>query len=172
MNNIINEGLEIVSKILAVDAKTAPKGVGRDDIVIELVKGGENRRKILEKSKEIAKRSGFTFYERDAVNCENINNIILVGYKVFYHGFNCGFCGFETCSECEKKGGMCAISITDAGIAMGSLVKLSSIFGVDNRIMLSIGQAAKEAGFFKQKIGGAYGIPLSATTKNPFFDRK
>lgn len=168
----IEEGLDIISKILLIDATTAPKGVGRDDIVIDIVKDKENRQKILKQAKTISQRSGFTFYERDAINCENISHIILIGYKMFYHGFDCGFCGFNTCRECEKRGCMCAISITDAGIAMGSLVKLSSVFGVDNRIMLSIGQAAKEIDFFKEKVGGAYGIPLSATTKNPFFDRK
>ncbi len=172
MKELIREGLDIVSYLLVIDAITAPKGVGRDDIVVEVVKNEEEKKRILEQSKLIAKRSGFGFYERDARNCEPVTHIILVGYKLFYHGFDCGFCGFESCKECEKKGGMCAISVTDAGIAIGSLVKLSSTFGVDNRIMLSIGQAAKEIGYFKEKVGGAYGIPLSATTKNPFFDRK
>ncbi len=170
--SVIDEALGMVSRILVMNAVTAPKGVGRDDIVIELLEDEKKKAKILEKSKQIAKTSGFSFYERDAVNCESISHIIFIGFKLFYHGFDCGFCGFSTCSECENKGGVCAISITDAGIAIGSLVKLSSIFGVDNRIMLSIGQAAKEAGIFKEKVGGAYGIPLSATTKNPFFDRK
>ncbi len=172
MDSLFEEGLDIVTKILLINAKTAPKSIGRDDIVIEVLDKPEDKRSVFAKAKEIAERSGFSFYERDAINCENVNHIILIGYKLFYHRFDCGFCGFATCDECEAKGGRCAISITDAGIAIGSLVKLSSIFGVDNRVMLSIGQAAKESGFFKEKVGGAYGIPLSATTKNPFFDRK
>ncbi len=172
IDDLLLQGVDIVSKILLVNAKTAPKSIGRDDIVIDIVDNIEDRKPILEKAKEIAKRSGFGFYERDAVNCEKISHIILIGYKLFYHRFNCGFCGFPTCDVCEKKGGVCAISVTDSGIAIGSLVKLSSIFGVDNRVMLSIGQAAKESDFFKEKVGGAFGIPLSATTKNPFFDRK
>ncbi len=172
IDDLLLEGVDIVSKILLVNAKTAPKSIGRDDIVIDIVDNINYKKPILEKAKEIAKRSGFGFYERDAVNCEEISHIILIGYKLFYHRFDCGFCGFPTCDDCEKKGGVCAISVTDSGIAIGSLVKLSSIFGVDNRVMLSIGQAAKESGFFKEKVGGAFGIPLSATTKNPFFDRK
>lgn len=172
IDDLLLEGVDIVSKILLVNAKTAPKSIGRDDIVIDIVDNINDKKPILEKAKEIAKRSGFGFYERDAVNCEKITHIILIGYKLFYHRFDCGFCGFPTCDDCEKKGGVCAISVTDSGIAIGSLVKLSSIFGVDNRVMLSIGQAAKESGFFKEKVGGAFGIPLSATTKNPFFDRK
>ncbi len=171
-DEILKEGLDIVSKLLLMDAITAPKSIGRNDIVVDIINDNKYKEPILDKAKEIAKRSGFGFYERDAFNCENISHIIVTGYKVFYHRFNCGFCGFESCDECENKGGMCAISITDSGIAIGSLVKLSSLFGVDNRVMLSIGQATKEVGFFKEKVGGAYGIPLSVTTKNPFFDRK
>jgi len=171
-SEILNDGLEIISKLLILNAQTAPKALGREDIVIELVNKESDRQKIVEKSKEIAKSSGFSFYERDAINCSEISNIILIGYKIFYHKLDCGFCGFTTCKECEKNNGMCAVSITDAGIAIGSMIKLASIFGVDNRIMLSIGRAATEVGFFKEKVGGAYGIPLSATTKNPFFDRK
>ncbi len=172
MNEIIKDALNIVSKILIADAVTAPKSVGRDDIVVSLVTDSEEKSKIFKKMYEITERTKLTFYKRDAINCESVDYIILIGFKLFYHRFDCGFCGFSGCDECIEKGGVCAISATDAGIAIGSLVKLASIFGIDNRIMISLGQAAKEVGYFKEKIGGAYGIPLSATTKNPFFDRK
>jgi len=170
--NPIKEALDIVSKLLLADAITAPKSVGRDDVVIDLITDESIKEKIFKKMAEITDRSGFTFYKRDAINCQNIDYIILIGFKLFYHNFNCGFCGFKSCDECKDKGGVCVVSATDCGIAIGSVVKLASIFGIDNRIMISIGQAAKEIGYFKEKVGGAYGIPLSATTKNPFFDRK
>ena len=172
MKGIVKEALETISKLLIVDAITAPKSVGRDDVVIELVESTDVKKKIFSKMAEITERTGLTFYKRDARNCENVDFIIMIGFKLFYHRFDCGFCGFSSCNECIEKGGVCAVSATDAGIAIGSVVKLASIFGVDNRIMISLGQAAKEIGLFKEKIGGAYGIPLSATTKNPFFDRK
>ncbi len=96
IDDLLLQGVDIVSKILLVNAKTAPKSIGRDDIVIDIVDNIEDRKPILEKAKEIAKRSGFGFYERDAVNCEKISHIILIGYKLFYHRFDCGFCGFPT----------------------------------------------------------------------------
>jgi len=172
VKELIKDALDIVSKILIANAITAPKSVGRDDIVVDLVTDKETKTKIFEKMAEITERTGLTFYKRDALNCENVDYIILIGFKLFYHRFDCGFCGFSGCDECIAKGGVCAVSVTDAGIAIGSVVKLASIFGIDNRIMISLGQAAKEVGYFKERIGGAYGIPLSATTKNPFFDRK
>ncbi len=172
MKELIKDALDIVSKILIADAITAPKSVGRDDVVVDIITDSETKSKIFKKMTEITERTGLTFYKRDAINCENVDYIILIGFKLFYHRFDCGFCGFSGCDECIEKGGVCAVSATDAGIAIGSVVKLASIFGIDNRIMISLGQAAKEIGYFKEKIGGAYGIPLSATTKNPFFDRK
>ncbi len=172
MNAVIDEALEFASKMFIANAITAPKSVGRDDVVVDIITKKEDREKILKRMKEITDSGGKSFYKRDAVNCENIDYILLIGFKLFYHNFDCGFCGFSSCAECEQKGGVCAVSATDCGIAIGSVVKLASIFGVDNRIMISVGQAAKDVGFFKERVGGAYGIPLSATTKNPFFDRK
>ncbi len=172
MSELIKDALNIVSKLLIADAITAPKSVGRDDVIVELVKDQEIKEKIFRQMEKITDRTGRTFYKRDAINCKNIEYIILIGFKLYYHRFDCGFCGFSGCDECINKGGICAVSATDAGIAIGSMVKLASVFGIDNRIMISLGQAAKEIDFFKEKIGGAYGIPLSATTKNPFFDRK
>jgi uncharacterized ferredoxin-like protein len=43
---------------------------------------------------------------------------------------------------------------------------------IDNRIMYSVGKAALDLGLLGKEAVVAYGIPLSATGKNPFFDRK
>jgi uncharacterized ferredoxin-like protein len=43
---------------------------------------------------------------------------------------------------------------------------------VDNRIMFTVGKAVLELGLFEPEVRLIYGIPLSATSKNPFFDRK
>jgi len=43
---------------------------------------------------------------------------------------------------------------------------------IDCRVMYSIGRAAVDAKLLGKEVKIAYGIPLSATGKNPFFDRK
>jgi uncharacterized ferredoxin-like protein len=43
---------------------------------------------------------------------------------------------------------------------------------VDNRVMFSIGMAARELGLLGPEVRIIYGIPLSVQSKNPFFDRK
>jgi uncharacterized ferredoxin-like protein len=60
-------------------------------------------------------------------------------------------------------------SIVNLGIALGSAVKTASLLNVDNRIMYSIGVAARELKFIDADI--VYGIPLAARSKSPYFDR-
>lgn len=163
--------LNVSIELLINTAITAPKAGGKDDVLIEVVSSETTKAKIIEKMKEISKRTNFHFYERDALSCKDVEQIIFVCAKKYYHGYNCGYCGFATCEACSSYGGVCALSITDCGIAMGSLVKLASILGIDNRIMLSLGQAAIEAGVVNG-VFNAYGIPLYISSKNIFFDRK
>jgi len=58
----------------------------------------------------------------------------------------------------------------DLGIALGSAVKLASDLSVDNRIMYTIGAAAKKSGLLDSDV--IIGIPLSVSGKNIYFDRK
>jgi uncharacterized ferredoxin-like protein len=60
----------------------------------------------------------------------------------------------------------------DLGIAIGSAVSTASVLKIDNRIMLSIGLAAVNLKILGKDVKIAYGIPLSISGKNPFFDRK
>ncbi|MGD0658918.1 MAG: DUF2148 domain-containing protein [Syntrophorhabdales bacterium] len=50
-----------------------------------------------------------------------------------------------------------------------SFGKLAAEMGIDNRIMYTVGAAAKALRLLDSDI--IIGIPLSATGKNPFFDR-
>jgi uncharacterized ferredoxin-like protein len=61
--------------------------------------------------------------------------------------------------------------LTGEEIKLLSAVSVAMDHRVDNRIMYSAGKAAIEAGLFGPEVKIAYGIPLSATGKNPFFDR-
>jgi uncharacterized ferredoxin-like protein len=58
----------------------------------------------------------------------------------------------------------------DLGIALGSAVKMASELNVDNRMMYTIGSAAKQLGLLDSDI--IIGIPLSATGKSVYFDRR
>ncbi len=65
----------------------------------------------------------------------------------------------------------CAIKMADLGIALGSAAKTASLHNVDNRIMYTAGTAALSLGWM-EGCTVAYGIPLSASGKNIYFDRQ
>jgi uncharacterized ferredoxin-like protein len=69
-------------------------------------------------------------------------------------------------------GGTCTFNSGDLGIAVGSAVSRAADLRIDNRVMYSAGKAAIELGYLGPEVAIAYGIPLAAKGKNPFFDRK
>jgi uncharacterized ferredoxin-like protein len=66
-------------------------------------------------------------------------------------------------------GPVCIFQAIDLGIALGSAVKLAGELNIDNRIMYTVGAAAKKLNLLDSDL--IIGIPLSVTGKNPYFDR-
>lgn len=168
---IRNEHIQYVAKQMATAARTAPKGKGIDIQEIIIVSGNDIVL-LSEKMIEIASIKGMKFFIRDAENILQAEAILIIGTKKHNQGLNCGYCGYDTCAEKDKHPKVpCAINITDLGIAIGSAVSAAADLRVDNRVMFSVGLAAKELGWL-QDCTAAFGIPVSASSKNPFFDRK
>ncbi|MEM4808813.1 MAG: ferredoxin domain-containing protein, partial [Candidatus Nezhaarchaeales archaeon] len=61
------------------------------------------------------------------------------------------------------------LSLINLGIAIGSAVKTASIHNVDNRVMYTAGLAAQNLKLIDADV--VLAIPLSATSKNIYFDR-
>lgn len=163
--------IEQVADLICIAARTAPKGRGVDNLITMVVKAG-TKDKIAAEMRTIAKTTGSQFFERDANCVDKTSVIVLLGQKVNVMGvIPCGYCGFANCADNVANKGMCAISIGDLGIALGSAVSVASQYRVDNRIMFSVGKAALNLGLFEEGVTIAYGIPLSITGKSPFFDR-
>jgi uncharacterized ferredoxin-like protein len=165
--------IEIAGKMM-VAARTAPKGRGKDDTVIAKVKG-DGIREISDKLKEMVARDNLKpFFMRDAENILSSPVMLLLGTRISAMGVHpCGMCGFESCEEKNKHPNHpCAFNTGDLGIAIGSAVSVAMDHRVDNRIMYTVGQAALEMELLGKDVKIAYGIPLSASSKNPFFDRK
>ncbi len=160
-----------VAQQMTVAARTAPKACGDDSIEVVILTGEEKKTLSLEMIK-IADETGQEFFRRDAGNVDRSNCIVLIGIKDVYLGLeHCGLCGFENCGACSKSGGVCALKLTDFGIAIGSAVSIASNNRVDNRVMYSAGKAALRLSFFDSKITNCHGIPLSAYGKSPYQDR-
>ncbi len=172
-NSIRKESVERIAAEILVAARTAPKGKGRDNIEMGILDDGEKEQLIL-KMKELSIEWGLAFLNRDAENLKSAQTVILIGTKIAPLGLpNCGLCGLKNCETKSKYPDVpCAFNTGDLGIAIGSAVSKAMDCRVDNRIMWSAGQAAKEAGLVSKDLKIVYAIPLSVSGKNPFFDRK
>ncbi|NLV24040.1 MAG: ferredoxin [Deltaproteobacteria bacterium] len=160
------------ASLICVAARTAPKGKGMD-LLRTAVVTGEEKLRIAERMREIALRDGVKFFARDADNVDQAKMLILFGTQEKPMGLpNCGFCGFANCAALLVAGGVCAFNSGDLGIALGSAVSRAADLRIDNRILYSAGKAAVEMGILGEEIRIAFGLPLSVTGKNPFFDRK
>jgi uncharacterized ferredoxin-like protein len=172
-NEVRKETLLSVAEKMMLAAITAPKGKGADNIAAGMAFGEEIRR-LSGKIKELSEKEGAMDYLlRDSKNILLSEVVVLIGTKIKPLGLtNCGLCGFKDCSEKRKnKDHPCTFNTIDLGIAIGSAVSVAMDHRVDNRIMNSVGMAARELGMLGSDIRIIYGIPLSCTSKNPFFDR-
>ncbi len=177
-------GVVTVASLMALAARTAPKGKGVDTIIIRVLTGKEIS-SLATRLSDLGEKQGIGFFLRDAKNISASDACVLVGARGdTIAGINCGACGYATCAEmakeCKKRkskkttpfsGPNCAIRMADLGIALGSAVKTAQVHNADNRIMYSGGVAAIDLGLMGKDCTVAYAIPLSATGKNIFFDR-
>ncbi len=157
------------AKQMMTAARTAPKGKGIDVIEVALVTDDDIKR-LSDKMLEINKETGFRFFIRDAENILQAECIVLIGTREQSQGLNCGHCGFATCAE-RTTGVPCALNTVDVGIAVGSACAKAADLRVDTRVMFSAGLAAQQLDI----LNGCHtvlAIPVSASSKNPFFDRK
>lgn len=151
------------AKQICIAARTAPKAYGEDTIVTGIVYG-EELKKLQEEMRKIGRERNLSFLMRDAENIEN-KIVVLIGTTLKTHQS-------AFCMPHDERIGKCIESAIDMGIAIGSAVSTASQLKIDNRVMLSIGLAALNLGLLGEDVKMIYGIPLSISGKNPFFDRR
>jgi uncharacterized ferredoxin-like protein len=171
-NEIKNQEIRDVAQKMLVAARTAPKGRGVDNLLMAIAEK-DDIQVISDKMKEIGTRINAAFFLRDAENILLAPYILLLAARISPMNLpNCGLCGFENCNKKNKfPGTPCVLNITDLGIAIGSAVSVAANHRVDNRVMFSVGMAVKELGLLGDEAAVIYGIPLSVSSKSPFFDR-
>lgn len=163
------QALDIAEK-MAVAARTAPKGKGVDIVECAVVDGDDAERVAVEMER-IAEEKGFKFFLRDAGNVRQAQCVLFVGTREQPQGLDCGHCGFATCAD-RSAGVPCAINSVDVGIAVGAACSKACDFRVDARVMFSAGLAAQRLGILGEGVKQVYGIPVSVSSKSPFFDRR
>jgi uncharacterized ferredoxin-like protein len=175
--------IEIAAAMMAAGIRTAPKTRGVDSVKT-LVLTGEDLEKlaVTMENKVKEKSTELPGFKRDADNVRGSAAVLLIGVdrnpKKVELPLNCGACGYKNCTSLlaagknqgeDFTGPMCIFQALDLGIALGSAVKLAGELNIDNRIMYTVGSAAKKLNLLDSDL--IIGIPLSATGKNPYFDR-
>ena len=169
--------------LMAASARTAPK-TGSTDFIKTLVLDGDDLEVLAAAmDKKVEEKAGdFAFFARDANNVRKSAAVLLIGVdgppKNLERPLNCGACGYRTCEDFSKvnrreredfRGPLCIFQAVDLGIALCSAVKIASELNIDNRMMYTIGAAARKLELLDSDI--IIGIPLSVAGKSPFFDR-
>ena len=162
--HVLNIGRQMMTA-----ARTAPKAKGVDIIEVAMVTD-EDINRLSEEMRAICEENGFKFFLRDADNIQSAECVILIGTRELAQGLNCGHCGFSTCAE-RPEGVPCALNSVDIGIAIGSACSTAADHRVDTRVMFSAGLAAQRLNIL-EGCRQVFAIPVSASSKNPFFDRK
>ena len=158
-----------VARQMMTAARTAPKGKGVD--IIEIAKvTGDDLKVLSDKMVAMVEEHGMKFFLRDADNILSAECVVLIGTREQTQGLNCGHCGFTTCVG-RTEGVPCALNSIDVGIAIGSACAMAADLRVDTRVMFSAGLAAQRLNWLKD-CKMVMAIPVSASSKNPFFDRK
>lgn len=150
-------------------ARTAPKSKGVDIIEIAVAEG-EAIRTLSDKTRALGEQNGLKFFLRDAENIRSAEAVILVGTRSQTHALNCAHCGFPTCAD-KPATVPCVFNSIDVGIAIGSACATAADHRLDTRVMFSIGYAAQAMDWLKG-CKTVFAIPVSASSKNPFFDRQ
>lgn len=167
--DIRHEHILNVARQMMTAARTAPKGKGIDIIEVALVTG-EDIKILSDKMIAMVEEHGMKFFLRDADNILSAGCIVLIGTREQAQGLNCGHCGYATCAA-RTEGVPCALNSIDVGIAIGSACATAADMRVDTRVMFSAGLAAQQLNWLKD-CKMVMAILVSASSKNPFFDRK
>lgn len=165
-----DSALKDVAEFMAIAARTAPKTKGQDNLIIVMLTKTD-KHKVIKEMNRIARTKNRPSCARDARGIKDCDNIVVIGVKKKAMGLDCGFCGYPDCGSLSRTKGVCAYNSMDLGIALGSAASMAARFHADNRLMYSIGKASINCGILGKGVVQAIGIPLSATGKNPFFDR-
>ena len=180
---IEKDAVEMGASLMAVSARTAPKTRGIDSVKTLVLTGSDLEPLAVAMEKKVEEKSTpIPFFKRDADNIRNSAAVLLIGVsrdpKKMELPLNCGACGYRGCRDLlaagkregeDFTGPVCIFQAVDLGIALGSAAKLAGELNIDNRMMYSVGAAAKKLNLLDSDL--VIGIPLSVTGKNPYFDR-
>jgi uncharacterized ferredoxin-like protein len=178
-----HDGVRLAASLMATAARTAPKTRGLDSVETLILDGDDLETLAAAMEAKVGEKGGkLPSFARDAKNVRASSAVLLVGVtgepKNPKVPLDCGACGYAGCAEFVEakksdgedfRGPLCMFQSLDLGIALGSAAKTAGLFNIDNRIMYTIGAAARKLKLLHSDV--IIGFPLSAAGKSPYFDR-
>ena len=163
--------VKALAEAVMTAARTAPKAKGRDLVEVAMITD-EDIEHLSQTMIQMSEESGLKFLLRDAANILQAEAVIIIGIKQENSvcGLNCGYCGYASC-EAKPECTPCMMNGVDVGIAIGSACSKIADLRLDSRVLFSAGWAAKRLDLL-QGADLVFAIPMTAASKNPFFDRK
>lgn len=163
--------VKALAEAVMTAARTAPKAKGRDLVEVAMITD-EDIKHLSQTMIQMSEESGLKFLLRDAANILQAEAVIIIGIKQENSvcGLNCGYCGYASC-EAKPECTPCMMNGVDVGIAIGSACSKIADLRLDSRVLFSAGWAAKRLDLL-QGADLVFAIPVTAASKNPFFDRK
>jgi uncharacterized ferredoxin-like protein len=164
--------LRRVAEDMVLAARTAPKAKGIDNLELVILER-EDIVRLADEMERLGNVHASAAFTRDAGNLrEHVHVAVLLGTRVEPINLKfCGLCGLGNCAGNREKQGRCVFGPHDLGIAVGAAASVAAQQHADNRVMYTIGMAALSRKLFATDVKIALGLPLSASGKNPFFDR-
>ena len=159
-----------VAEIMMAAARTAPKACAVDNMNT-FIMDGEDKKKLTDAMRELGALWNESYFARDAGNVDACPCIVMIGISTKPRSLDCALCGTPDCATAVKQTIPCALALTDLGIAVGSAAATAMDNRIDNRILFSAGMAALKLKLFPDDVKVCYGIGLSVSGKNVFFDR-
>lgn len=157
---IVEEAVINVARLMALSAITAPKARGVDNVVVGVIRDRADIDRLAGTMEKMAEELG-EYFRRDADNVRRSSVVVLIGCKIKE-------IGVKAPSSYQYDINL-VLNLINLGIAIGSAAKTASIHNVDNRVMYTAGLAAQTLKLIDADVVVA--IPLSATSKNIYFDR-
>jgi uncharacterized ferredoxin-like protein len=175
--------VRLAASFMATAARTAPKTRGLDSVSTLILDGEDLEALAQAMEAKVGEKGGrIPSFARDAKNVRASTAVLLVGVtgepKNPKLPLDCGACGYPGCAEFieakksdgeDFRGPLCMFQAVDLGIALGSAAKTAGLLNIDNRIMYTIGAAARRLKLLDADV--VIGFPLSVTGKSPYFDR-
>lgn len=158
-----------VGRRMLTAARTAPKAKGLDLLECCLVTGDDIRR-LSDEMMRLFEETGRPVFRRDSGNILKADCVVVIATRRETMDLDCGHCGFPTCGS-KLPEVPCAFNCVDVGIALGSAAATAADCRVDTRVMYSAGMAAARLRLLGDGPYQYFAIPVSASSKSPFFDR-